>query len=109
MSKRKVTSTVAVITIMLCVGLFSNQHVRWLLFYGIPATSLSKQFLDNDVAETPEWALDFVIVAGKENKVVTFSEHHSWFTYAYSQEMPDIAGYEWSHLVGKWYVGKVKT
>lgn len=88
----------------------SNQHSRWLAFNGMAASKLSNQLLSHKTPKTPDWAIDLVIVSNPKEQTVSFSGHHSEFTYVYSaKQEPLLSNYKWRHLIGSWYVGKIKT
>ena len=93
------------------VLLLSNQHSRWLIFNGISASNFSNQILLTEgTLEAPEWAWNYVIKADSKEQAVLFSRHHSMHTYAYSpKQAPSSSYYNWQHLIGSWYVGKIKT
>lgn len=89
---------------------FSNQHSRWLVLNGIAASDLSKKLLTQQLTKTPDWAIDLVIVSNPKDQTVSFSEHHSDFSYVYSPNNAPISkNFHWQHLIGSWYVGKIKT
>ncbi|WP_157209731.1 hypothetical protein [Marinimicrobium agarilyticum] len=101
---------VTVIALLLGFGAaLLNQHSRWLIFYGASAAKFANRLLLQEIGNTPEWAIDWVINSDPKEQIVLFSVHDSELTYAYSpNEPPSINGYFWQHLVGPWYAGKVK-
>lgn len=87
-----------------------NQHSRWLLLNGMAASELSDNLLNQQKTTTPDWAIDFVIVSTPNENTVSFTKHHSEFTYFYSpKKLPTSNKYNWQHLIGPWYVGKIRT
>lgn len=98
---------------LLLVGLaliVSNKHYRWLILNGLAASELSNILLNQQRVNTPSWAVDLVVVSNPKEKVVSFSEHDSEFTYVYSPiKAPVAEGYSWKHIIGSWHVGKTKT
>ena len=92
------------------VLVLSSQHSRWLILNGIAATELSNNILNQEAPKTPDWAIDLVIISSIKGQTVKFSEHHSEFTYVYSPvKEPVSSRFNWQHLIGAWYVGKIKT
>lgn|GEM_PF-4902422 len=88
----------------------SHQHARWLILNGVAASKLSNELLNQQVSETPDWAIDLVIITSSKERTVSFNEHGSEFLYVYSpNKEPNLINPTWRHLVGSWYVGKIKT
>ena len=109
MSRRKTTAIISILSLVALVGIFSNQHSRWFVLYGLQATEFSNRLLLGQQTETPYWAFDLVVVSDPKNNIVTYSQHLSGQAYAYSpNNKPVLASYSWVHLVGSWYVGKIK-
>ena len=110
MSKKRVAYTLIAMLIAFILLAFTNQHSRWLILNGLSAAKLSKQMLSQPQASTPDWAIDLVINASPKGEMVSFSSHQSEFSYVYSpKKLPSYSGYTWQHLVGAWYVGKIKN
>ena len=110
MRNYKITISVVTVILVIIIGLLSNQHSRWLIINGISATQYSNKLLANTQASTPDWAMDMVINSNRNNKTVIFSEHNSLHSYAYSiNGIPQQTSYVWSHMVGSWYVVKIKN
>lgn len=88
----------------------SHQHTRWLILNGVAASKLSSELLNQKVPATPDWAIDLVIITSSKEHTVSFNEHGSEFLYVYSpNNKPNLINHTWQHLVGPWYVGKIKT
>lgn len=88
----------------------ANQHSRWLLLNGMAASELSNKLLKQQISTTPNWAIDLVIVSKLNEQTVSFSKHHSKFTYVYSpKKVPTSDKHSWQHLIGPWYLGKIRT
>lgn len=87
-----------------------HPHTRWLILNGVAASQLSKELLNQKVQTTPDWAIDMVIIASSKEHTVSFSEHGADFLYVYSPNSePNSIKHTWQHLIGSWYVGKIKT
>lgn len=104
----KFTFLVAILALLILVSF--NQHTRWLSLNGVAATKLSKELLNQQAKTTPDWAIDMVIITSSKEHTVSFSEHGADYMYVYSpKNVPNSTNHTWQHLIGSWYVGKIKT
>lgn len=104
----KFTFLVAIIGVLILVSF--HQHTRWLTINGVAATKLSKELLNQQAKTTPDWAIDMVIITSSKEHTVSFSEHGADYMYVYSpKSAPNSINHTWKHLIGSWYVGKIKT
>lgn len=93
---------------MSAAGFFVNPDNRWLVLNGVQAQALANEMLVGRIGPTPTWAIDMVVIS--ENGTVQFSEHDSDRIYAYSPIVaPETSGVIWKHIIGKWYVGTLRT
>ncbi len=110
MKIRKASMLISAVFIIVFVALLSNSHFRWFLINGYSATELSKQMLSQSQTKTPDWAIDLVITSSINEQYVVFSQHASNYSYMYSENnYTNLPGYTWLHVIGSWYVGKIKT
>lgn len=110
MTIRKATYIFLALLISALALAFSNQHTRWLAFNGIAASQLSNSLLSQETVNTPDWAIDLIIVSSLKEHSISFSKHHSEYVYVYSpNNAPSSNDHHWHHLIGSWYVGKIKT